>query len=113
VKRIVVLVLALSMLFAVQIGPVLSQDLPRHSHIMLLGLEFDDTGEPIGFRRCVDLAGGRDVPLHAHHDNLHVFQGGAASEALMGRANIWVIPSAGLAPWDDCAGFIEFMTAGG
>lgn len=76
---------------------------------MLLGMQFDETGEPIGFGRCVDLAGGRAVPLHANHDNLHILAGGAASEALMGKANHWVIPSAGLAPWDDCAGFIECL----
>jgi hypothetical protein len=105
----VVLVLSLSLLFAVQIGPVLSQDFPPHAHMLLLGMQFDETGEPVGFDRCVDLAGGRPVPLHAHHDQLHLGFGGAGGEALAGKANHWVIPSAGLAPWDDCAGFIKFL----
>ena len=38
---------------------------PDHGHVLLLGVTED------GFRKCVDLAGGRSVPLVAHHDRVH------------------------------------------
>lgn len=40
-------------------------EVPDHGHILLLGVDGND------FRKCVDLAGGRSVPLVAHHDRVH------------------------------------------
>jgi hypothetical protein len=106
VKRIMILVLAMTMLVASQVIPAVSQEFPRHSHIMLLHVQLDAEGEPVGYRHCVDLAGGRDVPLHAHHDQLHCGDVGATLDE---RAGHWVIPSKGFPSpfieWDNCAEF--------
>jgi hypothetical protein len=68
-----------------------------------------------GFRRCVDLAGVRAVPLHAHRTNIHT---GRAGCALSGRAGHAVVPTAPLTPWANGAALhaalpILFEPAGG
>lgn len=54
------------------------------------------------FRKCVDLAAGRSVPLNAHHAGIHT---GSAGEALFDRAGHAVVPTAPLTPWANCAAF--------
>ena len=79
---------------------------PEHGHIKLLGLQFNDAGEVVGFRKCVDLANGRALRNNAHHDNLHT---GRAAQA-MARAGHVVVPNHPLTPWNDCADAIAFWT---
>jgi len=54
----------------------------------------------VGWRKCVDLAAGRNVPLNAHHDGIHT---GRAGQALFENARHWVIPGAPITPWANCA----------
>jgi hypothetical protein len=97
-------------------GPAVADDdegheTPLHAHMLVQRpqveyLEEGPEGEGlylVGWRRCVDLP---VVPLRAHHARLHT---GNAGEKLFERAGHVVIPSGGLAPWEDCAGFSEFL----
>jgi hypothetical protein len=104
-KRIAILGMAAAMLAGMLATPASTQELPPHPHILLLGLEFEND-EPVGFRKCVDLAAGRALPLNAHHEHLHF---GTAGEALFTRAGHAVVPGAPLTPWRNCAEFIEFI----
>jgi hypothetical protein len=71
--------------------------------MLVLGLEFDEHGEPVGFRRCVDLAAGLALPLHAHHDTIHL---GRAGEMLRSKAGNFVVPTAPLTPFNNCADLV-------
>jgi len=75
-------------------GPV------EHGHVLVLGLQFDDEGNP-SIRKCVDLANGRALKNNAHHDHLHT---GRAGEAVAGAGHA-VIPTSPLpgVPWSNCA----------
>lgn len=79
-------------------------DLPRHGHVLILGVVWDGE-EPVGFRKCVDLAGGRALPLKAHHSTVHQ---GRAGEALM-RAGHIVAPTAPLWPEISSCADVEAM----
>jgi hypothetical protein len=50
---------------------------PRHPHMLVLGLELEGD-EPVGFRKCIDLASGNRLPLNAHHAHLHQGWAGVA-----------------------------------
>jgi len=69
-------------------------ELPKHGHVLVLGITLDETGEPSGFRKCIDLAAGRHLPLTAHHATVHT---GRAGEALW-KAGHAVAPTAPLWP---------------
>jgi hypothetical protein len=88
--------------FALQ-PTVADADLPPHGHMLVLQPEFDpalgEHGGVTGWHRCIDLAGGRHVPLHAHHDTVHT---GRAGEALFDAGHA-VVPTAPLTPWENCA----------
>jgi hypothetical protein len=106
-KRTSILALAAVLLLVLQAFPAATQEeLPRHKHMLVLGLELDDEGEPVGFRRCVDLAAGRALPLNAHHAHVHT---GKAGAALFEKAGHAVVPGAPLTPWNDCAELIAFF----
>jgi hypothetical protein len=79
---------------------------PLHGHMLILGLEFDPQGEPIGYQKCVDLANNKALPLHAHHDTVHT---GTAGEALREHAGHFVVPTAPLTPFRDCAHLAELF----
>jgi hypothetical protein len=102
-RHLVVLMVLIAMLGATGLGPVLAHGVPDHPHMLVQRpvVEIID-GAPylVGFRKCVDLAGGRNVPLNAHHDHIHT---GRAGEALFERAGHAVIPGAPLSPWANCA----------
>jgi len=102
-----VIALALS-LFA---GVASAQDRPPpfdqpHTHALLIGVDVDWVIPPPGlppyvingFDRCVEVAGGRPVPLEAHHDRVHF---GRAGEALVGAGNL-VVPL-GILGFASCA----------
>lgn len=67
--------------------------LPEHGHVLVLGVQWDGE-EPVGFRKCIDLAGGNALPLKAHHQTVHQ---GRAGEALFSAGHI-VAPTAPLWP---------------
>lgn len=98
-KHILVLMSAILVLATVGMG--VSQELPEHPHLLVLGLEFDAVGEPVGFRKCVDLAAGRSLPLNSQHAHVHF---GTAGVALFeaGHAVVPAAPFPGV-PWSNCA----------
>src|ERR671910_1623520 len=63
-RRLSVLALALSLLVVVA-TPASAQEFDPHPHMLVLGFELDESGEPVGFRNCVDLAAGGKNPPHA------------------------------------------------
>lgn len=114
-KRIAALTAAtaLALAGAAVTGTSASADehIPDHGHALLLGVDLDLSGPApvvLGVRKCVDLAGNRAVPLHAHHDNLHFNQGGTAAAKLFTRAGHVVAPVAPFPgpPWTDCASLL-------
>ncbi len=90
------------------LGTVLAQeDLPRHPHLLVLGVEFD--GEtPTGFKQCVELAAGQALRLNSHHDHAHF---GTAGAALAEKAGNFVVPAAPFpgVPWSNCAELEAFF----
>jgi hypothetical protein len=100
------LVIAGGMLAAMLASPARTQEPPLHPHMLVLGLELDEAGEPVGFRRCIDLAAGQALPLTAHHAHIHT---GAAGEALFTKAGHVAVPGAPLTPWSNCAELIAFF----
>ena len=65
-----------------------------HRHILIVGVEVafvDEETTLTGFRKCVDLAGGRSLRNNAHHDNMHT---GTAGQRLFMNAGHAVIPFA-------------------
>jgi hypothetical protein len=84
--------------------------LPEHGHMLVLGLQFGPGGPfgddgPVGYRKCVDVAAGKALPLHAHHGGLHT---GRAGEAL-DKAGHAAVPTAPLSPFEDCAHLATFF----
>jgi hypothetical protein len=76
--------------------------------MLVLGVQFEG-GEPVGFRKCVDLAAGRKLPLNAHHAHLHT---GRAGEALFEKAGHVVVPGAPLTPWSNCQELVADVFGG-
>jgi hypothetical protein len=96
-RRTLVLVAAIAVL------GVVSAQLPRHPHMLVHAPQFDIIEGQlavVGWRKCVDLAGGRSVPLQAHHSHIHT---GTAGRVLAENADIHVVPGAPLTPWANCA----------
>lgn len=86
-----------------------------HPHMLVLGLELDEFEEPVGFRRCVDLAAGRTLPLNAQHEHMHF---GTAGLKLFTKAGHAVVPGAPFPepfddplPWSNCEELIAFFFA--
>lgn len=104
-KRLSILLVAVAALLGLAVGPAVAQ-LPPHPHMLILGLELDETGEPVDFRKCIDLASGHPVPLNAHHSALHVGRGG---EALFTHAGHLVVPGAPVSPFANCEELIDFF----
>jgi hypothetical protein len=85
---------------------------PPHGHMLVQRLDVQEElveidGEPwlevtLTFRRCVDVAAGRYLPLQAHHDSIHT---GSAGAALRDNAGHYVIPTV-ISPWENCADLI-------
>jgi hypothetical protein len=81
--------------------------------MLVLGLELDESGEPVGIRKCVDLAAGEALLLTAHHQHVHF---GTAGEALFTHAGNVVVPGAPFpepfeepVPWSNCEELIDFF----
>jgi hypothetical protein len=74
-------------------GPV-----PEHGHMLLLGFQFGDDGT-VRYRKCIDIAAGKALPVHVHHEGLHA---GRAGDALRNAGHM-PVPTAPLTPWTNCA----------
>jgi hypothetical protein len=105
-KRWLVVTLVIVGLAGTLAGIVLAQNgdpLPEHPHMLVqrpvVGF-VDGSFALVGWRKCVDLAAGRSVPLHAHHSHVHV---GRAGQALFENAGHAVVPGSPLTPWANCA----------
>lgn len=109
-KRAFTLSLAVALLLGLTAAPAAAQ-LPEHPHVLVLGVEFDEHGEPVGFRKCIDLAANQALPLNAQHQHVHF---GKAGEALFGRAGHVIAPTAPFpgVPWTDCETLIAFFFGG-
>lgn len=87
-------------------------ELPEHPHVLVLGAVLDGPPGPgsslIGYRKCVDLAANRALPLGSHHHNVHF---GTAGQQLFMHAGNLVGPTAPFpgVPWTDCDSLIEFF----
>lgn len=114
-KRFAVL-LALLALVAVAIPATAQEDFDPHPHMLLqrpeIGL-IDGVPHLVGYRKCVDLAGNRTVPLHAHHERLHFGDSGVSFDGESGHV---VIPAAPFPapffeplPWSNCEEFATFI----
>lgn len=92
----------------VGVAPAVAQEEdPDHAHMLVQRPEIgvvDVDGElwiaAVGFRKCVDLAANRPIPLNAHHAHVHT---GKAGEMLETKAGHAVVPTAPLTPWANCA----------
>jgi hypothetical protein len=91
----------------VGVAPGVAQDVPPHAHMLVQRpvidvIEFE--GElwvaAVGFRKCVDLAANRAIPLNAHHAHIHT---GKAGEMLDTKAGHAVVPTSPVTPWENCA----------
>ena len=109
-RSTVILALTLALTMSLLAGPAVADGHggdndgpPPHPHMLLIHYEFGEVDGEMsltGFRRCVDLAANREVPLNAHHDGIHT---GAAGGALFSNAGHWTVPGAPLTPFADCA----------
>lgn len=117
-RRLSLLIVALSLM--AMATPALAQE-PEfephpHPHMLVLGLELDASGEPVGFRKCVDLAANKALPLNAQHQHVHF---GTAGEHLFTNAGHVVVPGAPFpepfeeaVPWSNCEELIDFFFGG-
>lgn len=85
-------------LMATSMGIAQADGPPPHGHVLVLGVEYDESGEPIGYDKCVELADGKALKLNAHHAHAHT---GAAGAALQGAGHA-VVPMAPLTPLTSC-----------
>jgi hypothetical protein len=115
VKRTLRTAAALVFVVGLSAVPALSQEFPEHPHMLILDLELDEQGEPVGFRKCIDLAANQALPLNAHHEHVHF---GTAGEALFEHAGHVVVPAAPFPdpeeplPWSNCEELIAFFFGG-
>ena len=82
-------------------------ELPKHPHVLVLGVVVDAEDNPVSIKKCVDLAANRALPLNAHHVHVHF---GQAGEALAAKGN-FVVPTAPFpgVPWSDCDSLLKFF----
>ena len=101
-KKLVLTVAAIALLGVISVNLAQPGPPPPHAHMLVQDFEvalIDGKPHVVGWRKCVDLAANRAVPLNAHHAGVHT---GAASEALS-QAGHAVVPTSPLSPWSDCA----------
>ena len=78
--------------------------------------ELGPSGEPVRFRKCVDLAANQALPLNAHHEHVHF---GTAGRAPVYERWHVVVPGAPFpapfeepVPWSNCEELIAFFFGG-
>jgi hypothetical protein len=113
--RIAAVLTALLVAYAIAMLPaVADQHTPfdhPHGHALLVGADVTWVDPAPGmppyvindYARCVELAGGRPVPLHAHHGRLHF---GIAGGALVQGGHL-VVPLGIIPGIDTCADIAE------
>ncbi|MFC5380976.1 hypothetical protein [Aquipuribacter nitratireducens] len=85
--------------------------IPPHAHLLVLDAEVDFSGEEpvlLDYRRCIDLAANRQLPLGSQHEHVHFGTAGEALEAGGGHLVVPTAPAFGL-PWTNCATFLEIF----
>jgi hypothetical protein len=114
-RRWSILVLLLVLGLVLIANPATGEDetFEEHPHALVLGVAFDDEGNPISYRKCIDLAAGQALRLNAHHDHMHF---GTAGEKLFTNAGNVVVPMAPFpepfedaVPWNNCEELIAFF----
>jgi hypothetical protein len=106
-RRIRNFLLALSLVGALAVAPAVvgaNEEVPLHGHMLILGVEFGPEGPT--YKKCIDLANNRALPLNAHHDHLHT---GTAGQALFTHAGHLAVPTAPLSDIEDCAHLAELF----
>lgn len=104
-RSLLMVVLALAVLALAATAMVRANgEIPRHPHMLVLGLEFGPTG--ITYKKCVDLAHNQPLPLNAHHEHVHF---GKAGEALRTNAGHFAIPAAPFSDINNCAHLAELF----
>ena len=77
-------------------------ELPRHTHMLLVGVEIDMDVGPAGaivdYVHCFEMADFSVLPNRVHHDTVHL---GPEAEDVQ-AAGHWVIPGAPLGEYDGC-----------
>jgi hypothetical protein len=69
-RRTITLLAATAMTLGAMAVPAAAVDVHEpHPHVLLVGVEMTEMGPT--YRKCVDLAGGRSIPLNALHANVH------------------------------------------
>lgn len=116
IRRVAVMLAAMALLGSSATSALSQEDFQEHPHMLVVGLELDEFGEPIGYRRCVDLAANRALPINAHHENVHF---GQAGEVLFEQGGHAVVPGAPFpapfddpVPWSNCAELVAFFFGG-
>jgi hypothetical protein len=115
-RRLSLIVLVVGLLALAVPASAQEPEFEEHPHMLILGLELDAAGEPIGFRKCVDLAANQALVLGSHHENVHF---GTAGEMLFTKAGNVVVPGAPFpapfeepVPWSNCEELIAFFFGG-
>jgi hypothetical protein len=106
-RRIMMLVAALAAVLGMVAMPATAHEepgTPLHGHVRLLHAEWTGPGVGpetvlISYGKCIDLAGGKALPLQAHHETVHT---GRAGAALRGAGHL-TIPTYPLTPFRNCA----------
>lgn len=101
-KKTTAVVLAALIATMGMISLAAAEDIPPHGHVRLLHAVYTGSGPSTvleSYQRCVDLANGQHLPLHAHHDHLHFGRAGQAQR----DAGHLVVPTAPFGPIDNCA----------
>lgn len=113
IRRLAVLSIGLGLVMVAAPAPAQEPDFAPHPHMLVVGIELDEFGEPVKFKRCVDLAGGRALPLNAQHQHMHF---GTAGIKLFENAGHIVVPGAPFpepffesVPWSNCDELIAFL----
>lgn len=108
-RRLFVLAGALALMFVGSVATADEHTLPKHPHVLVIGLEFDEETEtPISVERCVDLASNRALPLNSQHEHMHFGPAGAALFDHAGHAVVPTAPFPGI-PWTDCESLLDFF----
>lgn len=113
-KRVITLMVAAAMAFAVLAGTALAGghkwgDVDPHGHVMLIGVEVVDGW--VHFDRCVEFANGEALRVPAHHHSVHTGAAGgspmAPTPGALFRSGKWVIPLSPFAglPFTGCESF--------
>ena len=101
-KKTTAVVLAALVTLVSMISMAGAQDIPPHGHMRLLHAVWTGSGPDTvveSYQRCVDLADGQHLALHAHHDHLHFGRAGQAQH----DAGHLTVPTAPFGPVENCA----------